>query len=373
MAVPTQLSQISRTASSNSPAGSEVPTNSDDFHRAIQALFMQGLSAGSDVASASSVTVPADCQSFNLTGTTTVAALASTNSWDGRIVFIRHAGAHAFTHSSTLYFPDTTSRTFASGDISAWRQRTSGTWDCIALFMSAFSAKTLTVSGAATFASTVLSTVANASGAVQVAPAAGSAIMQAVSADADAFYRATTGTNWSFGADRSPDRFVLAAASTDLSSPIWAVDSTGRLLNVAITQPGFFVYRGSNQTSGLDVIFDTASSAIAFNTGSHYNTSTGEFTAPVAGIYTFSVNVAIVNTSGSSVNRTVTLNHSVSGSIVDLAQTIPNGETIYYNFSATVEMAASEVVKVTTSGGFTANVLAVGAQGSNNFSGRLVC
>lgn len=133
MAVPTQLSQISRTASSNSPAGSDAASTSDDFHRAIQALFMQGLSAGSDVATASSVTVPADSQSANLTGTTTVTALASTNSWDGRIFVFRHTGAHSFTDSSTLTCPGRVSVIFASGDTSGWRQRTSGTWDCLFL------------------------------------------------------------------------------------------------------------------------------------------------------------------------------------------------------------------------------------------------
>lgn len=59
------------------------------------------------------------------------------------------------------------------------------------------------------------------------------------------------------------------------------IDSTGRVLTPA--RPAFMARRTSNQSSGI-VIFDTA----MINQGSHYNTSDGKFTAPIAGLYTFS-------------------------------------------------------------------------------------
>lgn len=59
------------------------------------------------------------------------------------------------------------------------------------------------------------------------------------------------------------------------------IDSSGRILTPA--RPAFMARRTSNQSSGI-VIFDTA----MINQGSHYNTSDGKFTAPIAGLYSFS-------------------------------------------------------------------------------------
>lgn len=59
------------------------------------------------------------------------------------------------------------------------------------------------------------------------------------------------------------------------------IDSSGRILTSA--RPAFMARRTSLQSAGV-IIFDTA----MVNIGSHYNTSTGVFTAPVAGIYSFS-------------------------------------------------------------------------------------
>ena len=60
-----------------------------------------------------------------------------------------------------------------------------------------------------------------------------------------------------------------------------SVDSTGRVTTPA--RPAFMARRTSLQSAGV-IIFDTA----MINIGSHYNTSTGVFTAPVAGLYSFS-------------------------------------------------------------------------------------
>jgi hypothetical protein len=61
------------------------------------------------------------------------------------------------------------------------------------------------------------------------------------------------------------------------------IDSTGRVTTPS--QPSFNAQRTSNQgiQGGTTLIFDQA----RHNTGNHYNTSTGVFTAPIAGDYLF--------------------------------------------------------------------------------------
>lgn len=62
------------------------------------------------------------------------------------------------------------------------------------------------------------------------------------------------------------------------------------------SQPVFWAYKTTTQSSFADVVYDVATT----NIGSHYNTSNGRFTAPVAGTYLFFSNTIGANTASTT-------------------------------------------------------------------------
>ena len=70
------------------------------------------------------------------------------------------------------------------------------------------------------------------------------------------------------------------------------IDSTGRILTPA--RPSFEAYRTSgNVSAGNIVVWNNT----RHNIGGHYSTSTGKFTAPLAGVYLFTGQAFTDNTS----------------------------------------------------------------------------
>jgi hypothetical protein len=131
MAIPTTIEELSTTAASNGPSGSDQRNTSDDAHRQAYAFIRMLVTQGSDVASASSITPASTGAVFDITGTTAITALASTNSWDGRRVLLQFDGALTLTHSSNLALPGSANITTAAGDVAEFLQRGSGAWRCI--------------------------------------------------------------------------------------------------------------------------------------------------------------------------------------------------------------------------------------------------
>lgn len=119
MPVPSSISDLSQTAGSNSPAGSESPATTDDYLRQYGAFLAQirdgkGYSSESDVASAATTDIgAANTFMVRVTGTADITSLGANYSGPR---FLRFAGALNITHNaSSLILPGGTSLTTHAG------------------------------------------------------------------------------------------------------------------------------------------------------------------------------------------------------------------------------------------------------------------
>jgi hypothetical protein len=161
MAVPTSIADLSSTLANNSPAGPDsIGTALDDYFRAGYGILKQMVSQGTDVASASTVTLPNDGHSFLVTGGTTITGIA--DSWVGRAAILRFSGTLQLTHNgSSFILPGSANISTAAGDFAMFLQTAAGVWRCAfygradgsALISNSFSGGT--VANATTFQSGV--------------------------------------------------------------------------------------------------------------------------------------------------------------------------------------------------------------------------
>lgn len=121
MPVPSSITDLSTTASSNSPSGSESPITADDYLRTISAFVAtlrdgKGQSAEATVASASTADIGAASSPFvQITGTTTITSFGTTYSGAR---YVRFAAALTLTHNATtLILPGAANITTAAGDM----------------------------------------------------------------------------------------------------------------------------------------------------------------------------------------------------------------------------------------------------------------
>jgi len=140
------------------------------------------------------------------------------------------------------------------------------------------------------------------------------------------------------------------------------VDSAGRV--TMPYQPSFRVSKNASAAnSNSDVIFDV----VHHNIGGHYSTSTGRFTAPIAGRYLF----CVVNNMGASAQADMFLRRNgvtIAGVEYDPA----TGGTAYWLGSSIpiiLDLSANDYIQIYING-----TPAVGVEGAywNNFSGQLI-
>jgi hypothetical protein len=145
------------------------------------------------------------------------------------------------------------------------------------------------------------------------------------------------------------------------------IDGSGRV--TLPYQPSFFVSDiNSSTTNQTELIFTAVSAYGRHNTGSHYSTSTGRFTAPIAGYYLMSYSAR-----GNSTTNYFHPSFRINGVDITHTRMIWGGSLDYksLSYSATFYLASGDYVSVSTavSGGGIGGTL---ESGQCSFSGRLV-
>ena len=139
MAVPSRIYDLSATAASNSPAGTDsIGTSLDDYLRAGFAITRGDLATkGSDIASSSTADVGAVQGLFHdITGTTTITSLGTVAAGVWKV--LKFEGALTLTHNATsLILLGGANRTTVNGDVGIYVSEGSGNWREAAYFPAA--------------------------------------------------------------------------------------------------------------------------------------------------------------------------------------------------------------------------------------------
>lgn len=93
------------------------------------ALRWEQLTKGANIASATSIDIPVEGAFFEITGTTDIAAI--TDTYPGRVVFLKFQDVLTLEHSAALVMPTGSNIETAAGDVAIFVNETTGVWKCV--------------------------------------------------------------------------------------------------------------------------------------------------------------------------------------------------------------------------------------------------